>query len=102
MHNGSGNPFAMPRDLEMYKNKMLDKEQKKSIQDQRVHIGKKGIKSNMEGKLRAFFKEPQMEDEPVDNKVKIVDAAKIAIKNRIRDKETMHDFVLKKREMFLF
>ncbi len=31
-----------------------------------------------------------------------MDAAKIAIKNRIRDKETMHDFVLKKREMFLF
>ena len=35
-------------------------------------------------------------------KVKIIDAAKIAIKNRIRDKETMQDFVLKKREMFLF
>ena len=31
-----------------------------------------------------------------------MDAAKIAIKNRIRDKETMNDFVLKKREMFLF
>ena len=31
-----------------------------------------------------------------------MDAAKIAIKNRIRDTETMCDFVLKKREMFLF
>jgi hypothetical protein len=34
--------------------------------------------------------------------MKIVDAAKIAIKNRVRDKETMSDFVVKKREMFLF
>lgn len=31
-----------------------------------------------------------------------MDAAKIAIKNRIKDKETMFDFILKKREMFLF
>lgn len=32
----------------------------------------------------------------------IVEAAKMAIKNKVRQKESMHKFVEKKREMFLF
>jgi hypothetical protein len=32
----------------------------------------------------------------------IVDAAKLAIKNRVRQKESRRVFVEKKREMFLF
>jgi hypothetical protein len=55
---GGNNPFAMPKDLELYKSKMLEKEHKQNSRDQHVHMAKKGIKSNMEGKLRAFFKEP--------------------------------------------
>lgn len=32
----------------------------------------------------------------------IVEAAKMAIKNKVRQKEPMHKFIDKKREMFLF
>ena len=46
---GTGNPFQMPKDLELYKAKMLEKEQKSLAKDTEMHLSKKGQKSNMEG-----------------------------------------------------
>ena len=64
--NPSLNPFIIPKDLEVYKTKMLEKERKNDQKASSHHISKKGIKNNMEGKLKEFFKDTYEEKE--DNK----------------------------------
>lgn len=56
----------------------------------------------MAGKLKTLWKIE--EEKPVEDEqqMTIVDAAKSAIKNRVRQKESRRVFVEKKREMFLF
>ena len=63
------NPFSMPKDLELYKAKMIEKQKKNVETEKDVHIGKKGLKSNMEGKLRDFFKDSVMDQDNQENKV---------------------------------
>ena len=42
----------MPLDLELYKAKMLEKDNNRDTKQSLTHISKKGIKNNMEGKLK--------------------------------------------------
>jgi len=54
--------------------------------------------------MRALVNFDDIDDEDAekDGKINIVEAAKSAIKNRVRHKEPMPSFIQKKREMFLF
>lgn len=102
------NPFYVPPDEEIFRVKNQELEQKE-IERKRVQglkIWQKGIKNASEGKLRKIAELTKFEDEEdgdeKDGKLNIVEAAKSAIKNRIRHKEPLIDFLNKKREMFLF
>ena len=59
----------MPKDLELYKAKVMDRDLKKKSRQEDVHLARKGIKNNMEGKLRSFFNDKSSYEEDTDNKV---------------------------------
>ncbi len=72
--------------------------------NQNLKIHETGIKNKgtiTVGRLNELCKIDEEQDEDY-TKLNIVDAAKSAIKNRVRQKEPMHQFIEKKREMLLF
>ena len=75
------------------------------LENAQKHIWEKGGKGTQEGRLKMvqeMVKEAKGEMRKNDQRVNIVEAANSAIKNRVRQKEPMHKFIEKKREMFLF
>ena len=60
----------------------------------------------MQGRVKAInqISDNIMQDEKMKDqqKLNIIEAAKSAIKNRVKQKEPMYKFIQKKREMFLF
>lgn len=102
------NPFYVPPDEEIFMLKNKEKEIKEADR-RRAHslkIWEKGIKHTSEGKLRRILELTNYEDEDGEedneDKLNIVEAARSAIKNRVRHTEPLMNFLNKKREMFLF
>ncbi|EGR31434.1 hypothetical protein IMG5_109730 [Ichthyophthirius multifiliis] len=100
------NPFYVPEDTEILKMKEKEKETRmhERQKNENLKIWEKGIKNKgtfTVGKLNELYKiEEEYDDENLT--LNIVDAAKNAIKNRVKQKEPMHQFIEKKREMLLF
>lgn len=104
------NPFYVPADEEIFKLKNQEKDLKE-MERRRVQglkIWQKGIKYSSEGKLRKIMEltsnieNINPDDDEQNGKLNIVDAANSAIRNRVRHKEPLTNFLNKKREMFLF
>jgi len=101
------NPFYVPADEEIFnlKNKEKDDKELERRRIQGLKIWQKGIKYSSEGKLRKIMELTNIENVDPDDqngKLNIVDAANSAIRNRVRHKEPLTNFLNKKREMFLF
>ncbi|KAL4444412.1 hypothetical protein ABPG74_016705 [Tetrahymena malaccensis] len=100
------NPFYVPEDYEILKMKEEEKlnRLKERAQNQKLKIWEKGIKSKGKYTVSSINEQYKIDEEAEDEyaKLNIVDAAKNAMKNRVRQKEPMHQFIDKKREMLLF
>jgi len=82
------------------KEKEVKEQERKRVQG--LKIWQKGVNHQSEGKLRRIREltnDDYLED---DDKMNIVDAAKSALKNRVKMKEPLLNFLNKKKGMFLF
>jgi hypothetical protein len=98
------NPFFVPSDEEIFKWKNREKEEKmmEKIRERESKIWEKGLRSS-QGRMRELLALEEIDEEDEgDGKINIVEAAQTAIKNRVRHKEPVNNFVNKKREMLLF
>jgi len=98
------NPFYVPADEEIFKLKNKEKEVKEQERKrvQGLKIWQKGVNHQSEGKLRRIRELTNDDYSEDDDKMNIVDAAKSALKNRVKMKEPLLNFLNKKKEMFLF
>ncbi|KAM3144550.1 hypothetical protein pb186bvf_003419 [Paramecium bursaria] len=101
------NPFYVPDEQEIFKmkekEKFIKKEEREKIQSLKVH--EKGTKQKGQftiRKINQIGEDDEFQDKDTQAKLNIVDAADSAVKNRVRQKEPMYQFIDKKREMLLF
>ncbi|CAD8062143.1 unnamed protein product [Paramecium sonneborni] len=101
------NPFYVPDEYEIFKMKEKEKQIKmeERIKFQNLRVHEKGIKQKEKLSIREINeigKEEDKNDKEYNAKINIIDAADNAVKNRVRQKEPMYQFIDKKREMLLF
>ncbi|CAD8137774.1 unnamed protein product [Paramecium pentaurelia] len=101
------NPFYVPDEYEIYK---LKEKSKQARSEERIKFSKLKIQDKSK-KQKGFFtmrtldrlgSEETSIDKEEQEKINIVEAANSALKNRVRQREPMHQFLEKKRDMLLF
>ncbi|CAD8046027.1 unnamed protein product [Paramecium sonneborni] len=101
------NPFYVPDEYEIFK---LKEKSKLARSEERVKFSKLKIEDKSK-KQKGFFtvrtidrlgSEETSFDREEQDKINIVEAANNALKNRVKFREPMHQFLEKKREMLLF
>lgn len=102
----SSNPFHMPSDEEVFAMRDQERKAKRNIKEQmrQLSVYEKGVvkRKNFKDLLKESWDE---DDQKLVESLKKRDADKILINRQTRDrhfgKENLHDFIQKKREMFL-